>query len=332
MAIVVTERWTGSGLSKPGDSYEGIRNFDVSGTYDSAEAIATLESEKDCATGRPYPGCPDPNVTSMGVEFVERPSPDFWVYRVRYAIPKGDWGTNPLASKVLWTPLQKMKETDRDADGQYIANMAGRPFDNKCTDEVSAWELAITRHELFFDIAKANAFKNRVNSVALVLGPLPIAVRQMLCIDVSPTAPYLFATTTFIEMQYRFLIDTSEAYPHDHHRMNLGREGYWDKSGTKTLGPFALDPGTDSDSRQRPPTFLTMDVPLDGDGKPIDTSIKIAVPKAGSDLFDFKTVVAPPNKPTPLATIAISNGTNTMAWDLVFKAKLTANFVSLGLW
>ena len=123
----------------------------------------------------------------------------------------------------------------------------------------------IWRYEPFYDLDKALAFENTVNSDAFLFQGLRITAGQCLCTDMLPMEEYDSEATIF-KIGYHFKVRSKGEYdgtygsdPFQWRFLDAGRRGWRDKGGTKVSGELIGPEGQTS-----------VDVRLNGKGKPVD--------------------------------------------------------------
>jgi hypothetical protein len=227
---------------------------------------------------------------------IEQIGPRAWMLRATYTMPSltglppGD--PNPLLSKprVSWEEGQRAVPFDIDLVGVPVINSTGVPYSPAPTREIYFDILTIKRHEPFFDLQKARLFRNAVNSNTFTSGNVVFLAGECLCTSIKPTQEYT-TDATAIEIAYRFQIEgglnetsTTQGFePFQLHMRDRGRSSFGQGGSGAVMGPIT---GADG-------AAIADDVPLDGTGKPIETTLKVRVDPSG-------TLVAPIARPTAL--------------------------------
>lgn len=289
-------RFTGRSLVKQSNNWLARESWDVVGTPDPSIAIET-------AIGFNAAHIDNPNMRA-GRRFVEsRKGPLAWIVAAEFSF--GDHGL--CATSRLLEPYVILPDIGRysfpsnvDENNNAILNSAGDPLDPMPLT-APTFGLCVRRYEPFFDVQKSLLFSDTCNSDSFTLaGAGPVAAGQCYCEYVKPFEPYT-ATAPEVGIEYRFEF-RGGTNPFDLHPMDVGRWGWYSASGTPTKGQIVAPDGTQPD----------FDVPLDGTGKPIDSSYKILA----KDGVTLSAPIANPNLP-PGFTVESSYSTanqKTLLW------------------
>lgn len=177
----------------------------------------------------------------------------------------GGSGSNPDPNDPLNAPLvyrwemgNTTESVDQDAEGNAILNSAGERFDPPPTKNIGTLFLTVRRNEPSYDPAIALTFQNKRNSDPF-FGAQP---GQALCLSIAPNAEYA-EDAEYIPVDYHFEF---RADKFRHRIMDQGLNGWFNDNGTLKLAPFYMNI-TDRAGAA---------VLLDGTGKPIESSIKVA--------------------------------------------------------
>jgi hypothetical protein len=296
MSTEITERWTGKAWNLTEQGLDAVREFDVSGAATEKDALqALIDSGKaDFNAEHPY----QPALKCRSITLGEALGPSFFRFRAAYGQPpmglyvlKNTVDALTAPVRVTWRRAVKSVAIDRDLDDIPIVNSAGDPFPIQQI-EVTSRLLTLKRFEPFFDIAKAEAFENTVNSNVINLGPIRIGQGQGRIVSIEPTSEYP-VDAPYLEMAYDFEIDTSDDDPFQLYLIDQGHRGWRSNSGGARTGNLV-----DADGNA-----VSDDVLLDGTGKPawgvaLVGETKKAVPITNPSLPDYyaKVTVFPSTK------------------------------------
>lgn len=211
-----------------------------------------------------------------------------WSVDVLYAIPANGQFTPPIdnpvarAALVSWGRGFRQVPVDRDATGKLIRNSAGDFFDPLPVRDFPVETLTIKRFEPFYDRTKARKYVNKVNSNSFIVGDTEVLPFECKCTNIGPTSEYEVNAAT-IEIAYEFEIilglrapdkPNESGNPFDFHRTDAGRRGWFTKD-SKTIKGYFCTAETVGGVLQLI-SILTEPVLLDGTGRPLDTTIKVA--------------------------------------------------------
>lgn len=177
----------------------------------------------------------------------------------------GGSGSNPDPNDPLNAPLvyrwemgNTTESVDRDAAGNPILNSVGEPFDPPPTKNIGTLFLTVTRNEPSYDPGIALTYQNKRNSDQF----FGAEAGQALCLSIAPAEAFA-ADAEYIPVQYHFEF---RADKFRHRIRDQGLNGRFDDNGTSKIAPFYMN----STDRASTPILL------DGTGKPMDPSIKVA--------------------------------------------------------
>jgi hypothetical protein len=261
MSVEITERWTGKGWNLTTQGLDAVREFDVSGAATEKDALQALIDSEDVNFNSEHPY--QPALKCRSIVLGEALGPSFFRFRATYGTPPMglyvlQTTTDPLSQpvRVTWQRALKSVAIDRDLDDIPIVNSAGDPFPIQQMEVVSR-TLMLKRYEPFFDIAKAEAFENTVNSNVINLGPIRIGQGQGRIVSIEPTSEYP-VDAPYLEMGYQFEIDTTDDDPFQLYLIDQGHRGWRSNSGGARTGNLVDEDGNP----------VGDDVLLDGTGKP----------------------------------------------------------------
>jgi hypothetical protein len=323
MPAQCSEDWNGRGLNQAANGqWQATRIWQVIDAANEADALAAAPfpgSDLIPALNASHPQNARLIVTNRNP--VTDGGPTTWKVTVSYsivAITGGGGDGDPLNTTpiVSWGMGEITLAVDRDVDNKAIINSAGDAFDPPLQRTFKTLRLRIVKWFPIFDLALSDTFTNTVNSNNFQTGNLAITVGQCLCTGILPAEDYPI-TSTAIPIGFDFEIirglynNQFPVKPYSTYVKDQGRRGWYTPAGgsTPTLGDFHYADGERVDQ----------DVPLDGTGKPIDTTIRVT-----------KSLIAPANNPTPTTNTLAPFSTAAAKW-FEFKLIREANFSGLPL-
>jgi len=324
MAIEVTRRWSSRGYGLVNGKWQAERFYDVVGTTAEDAALSAVASAVgDYNSSHPY----RPELLCNSITIAESVGPAHFVVRMGYEVPElGQFPSpdDPLSRpyRYYWQKIVKNIPQERQIsesaalNGYAIAVSTGSPVDPKATAEIYTRMLIIRRYEPLYDLSLAQAYENTVNNAAGVIGPIEVGIGQMLCHSIEPTGECT-AGAPYLEIEYQFEIDTSQAHPFQTYIIDQGRDGWYDDGGTSKRGRFGIGGEACVD-----------DVLLDGTGKPLDSSVKVLATLNGATTEHAPVQTPTASLPNPLdyADYTSSGG----AFILIFQQRRQTNFGIFG--
>lgn len=204
-----------------------------------------------------------------------RPSFTMWRVTLSFSEPQnGDEHTdtgqagnsNPTSEPAIieWAPGSRTEPIEREAsDNKPILNSARSPFNPQASDEFPVTEFSITRWENApFDAAGKIQFMGKVNASAVTFEGHVYAAGTLLCRMIAPVEPYT-SGSQFVKVRYSF------AYDPDGFKlrlMDIGTQGWVE--GSNGASPQKAEICFPNGNQVSAP------VPLNGKGKPINTTLK----------------------------------------------------------
>jgi hypothetical protein len=307
MAVLATQRFSGSELVKQSGNWIARETWVVVGTPDKQVAI-----ESAIAFNTPH-GL-NPNMRA-GRRYADNyKGPLSWIVTAEFTF--GDHGLcepNPLDEppEIEIQYGQLGGPADTDLDNNPILNSAGDPIHGGVFDVVRTVILCVRKNLPFFNVQMGIQYTNAVNSDPFVInGAGGVDPGQAICHFIKPARPYT-ASSPYIPVDYQFEF-APLANPWDFHPTDQGRNGWYSQSGTPTKGMFCYKSGDP----------VSEDVLLDGMGQPIDPAIRVRDAAGGA-----QAPVPNPNLPS-FVTKEPTYSTATQT-TLFYKAKLRLPFAGL---
>jgi hypothetical protein len=270
MGLLATERFSDRKLKQRIDgNWTAQRGWDVSGYSDSNEAISAVGVQ---------PGDPHPLNTDLKCT-------DIWVAEDKLTLAHVlatyeitcllDNPENPVlrAPIIRWKWGKVSQPIDTDMNGNAILNSAYDAPKSPFHRNFSVRFLTITRYEPYYDQSAAENFTDTVNNGSITFEGNEFDAGQVYCLSIAPVEDYQEGST-YVKIAYAFEIRTPNApnltdlqirHPFQLRFMDQGLRAQYSNSGTDTLGQLYLGSGEP----------VTHDVLLDGDGTPIDDTIKV---------------------------------------------------------
>lgn len=206
---------------------------------------AADENEASFAQGVPQPNTSslrDPRLLVQGNPIVKTLVPGkLYEVRVHYvrlingAKQQDDLLDSPM--RIHWQVGARSEQTDQDADGNPLINSVGDPFQAEY-ETFTQLHLTVTRYEGEFDVQKALAFSDKVNSDHFTIrtrrGQLGVEPGQAYCENIT-SMPYTDdAEAVAVEYNFEF---REEGFKR--RLLDAGFNGIWKKDdGTKVLSRF----------------------------------------------------------------------------------------------
>jgi hypothetical protein len=323
MPIEVTRDWRQSRFTRGRDAYEA---YIVTGCSTPGQAELAVGANGQ-SVPRQNSGYPDdarllaqaPSTTTLGLNIFS-----VGLTWVRPGNGNGDKETdNPLDKKAVYRiePGGTTEPIAYDADGHPLLNSALDPLDPPPTDDFPIKFVTIRRNVSTFDLVRAMAYENKVNSDVFTLPKIgPVAIGLARVVDISPgdefteDAEYIEEVTR-LELRIAKvpgLYGDATQDTFDHLLLDVGLNGWWNDSGTLRRGRFCNLLGQEMNTPVR----------LDGHGKPMDTSIKVK----GGEGREPQAPVAAPRFPAGGFNVPVADGTL-----LRYKKKKSISFNGLTL-
>lgn len=284
MAATATLSWTGDSID---ESYNGTKV--VKSLQQKWHVIDADENAVLTASGLPIynqeftPGSP----YRVRRRNPKRIGPFTWEVQVDYGIPDqgqyGDPAPNPLDRPMRFTMGYREVEItkDQDANKRPIKNSAGTYFDPPPTTTITVETMEIRRYEAFYNRDKARLYRNHVNNNQFTIGSTVILPYECKCTYIGPTSE-IEVGAPYVEMLYAFELNfearadpTISGNPFDFHIVDQGTRAWYNDGTNNRLGflcAYQTDSGSSTDVVVQ---VLTEPTPLNGKGKPIDTTIKV---------------------------------------------------------
>lgn len=224
--------------------------------------------------------------------------PFHWKATLDYdVVPPTTFDENPLNRPpvILWGKVIRSVPIAFDVDGKRILNSAGDPPDPLPTEDIEIETIRITRWEEFYNREWAREFVRKTNNNVFMFGSTLVRKGECLCASILPIEAFDMTVAAIVHMAYDFemLVDSRNVQntsagtdnpggaPFDWHLINQGRFGWF--SGDKR-GPILDADGVPVDR----------DVPLNMNGTPIDTALKIGQPSPDKTAWIPQSPIATP--------------------------------------
>lgn len=286
--MAVTEVWSKRTYQR---GVRAMRVFWIDEVTDEEQATRASgmpsENQSFPLDARLIAGTPEVTILTPGTLFEAR---------VEYtAINVGIGGVpNPLDEplEVEWIDGNSVEAVDRDADGNPLLNTAHDTLQG--VRDVGETDLRVSRWESLFDVQLALAFKNHVNEDSFIISTKkgPYVVNPGQALFRSMTTPPYKVDVDHVYVSYLFGL---RADGWDYRFKDQGKNGWWNNNGTLTSGPLVMAGGE----------RVVEDVPLDGNGKPLDTTLKV---------FGNGAAQTPVAKERPRGFIAIEGQNGQARW------------------
>lgn len=244
MPTKVTRDWTKARIADT-DPQTASEVYHVSGSFSSdGDALTAVDSVtgeyvRQRGAGHDYSAA----LVCKGPQILECKSPlAYYVIGCQYDETAESPGTsNPLAKTPTWTweTVYVSEMTDRDARDVAITNTAMDPV--QVPRDIFYKRLHFQQVEAFYDIAKCEAFENRVNSHEMIIAGQRVEAEHCRLVTALPVGEQSGAQT-FTRMSYIFEIvfgDQLGSYPFQHRFLNQGDYGWWNDGGTKRRSKFS---------------------------------------------------------------------------------------------
>lgn len=269
MAVEVTEKWSGTVLTRTTDGWTARRAFQVSGTSSQLEAqnaipVTVGSSHPDNAFLRCNSVEADDNQVLRTVTCEYSTAP--------FAIFDPDPLNQPTQWR--WQPGTETSPIDRDIYGNTIRNSAGVTFDPPVNRFTGTLHLQAVRNEPFYDVQKALLYQNKLNSDTFsITGAGIVQPGQVLCLSID-CASSISSDAPFVTVVYNFELRGPDFDGEDSDAGFKARildqgDKCWYKPGEVLAGLPTM--GNIVNVRGE----LVGSVPLDGTGKPINTNLKV---------------------------------------------------------
>jgi hypothetical protein len=234
---------------------------------------------------------------------------------------------NPIARQpiIRWKWGKVAHEADTDLNGKAILNSAYDAFRSNGRKNFSVRYLTITRYEPYYNQPAAENYTDTTNSASITFEGNTFGAGQMYCLSIAPTSDYQEGAT-YIQIAYAFEIRTpspiaaglttaQKRYPFQRRILDQGmRAQYLDPlTTTNKLGNLYFASGEP----------VNRDVLLNGNGQPIDTSIKVT---QGQLAAVSQTV-----PPTTILDPSKDAGGATRAMFLIYMDYPEVDFNGIGL-
>jgi hypothetical protein len=307
MPAVAYKQWRDEGGSERPEGNRIVRDITIpylvvdAATQDEAyNAVGLPRINQEFAPGSPL------RVRSRTPSRAE--GPRSWKFAITYGISQN--GTFPSEqldllqrpAVVSWGEQIVQRVREVDGKGRLIRNSAGQFPSQLPTQNIYVETLTITKYFPFYDRAMARKFRNTVNSNEFTLGSTQILPGECYCRSVIPVAPYEAIESAIVQVGFFFELDIESRSPtqepdvsgdpFDYHIADRGSRAWYLGSDNKPKLGFICA----IDTTVSQPFVLSMveDVPLDGKGKPIDTTLRVYTsPTIG--LGEIKEAIDSPN-------------------------------------
>jgi hypothetical protein len=322
---IAIETWKGPSLTRglEDGSWRARRLWNVIGAATQTAALNAVEA-LGVVRGSQHPDSPrlicDAMECADGLKLRQ--------VTATYSIPTlGQFDPDPLNAKTRWRwqPSTLVEPSDRDFYGNPFYASVGIPFDEPGQWLQGLMDLTATRNEPYYDAAKALAIQNRTNSdVFTVQGGGVVKKGQAYIVnmgvetDIYDGVPYARITYNFRFKQGR-LIDNSDEYDSFWDvRLDQADSGWMADGQAKKRGLFCNSDG-----------WAVGSVPLNGNGLPLDATIKVVSVAANGT----PTIGAPVVTPIPLApeTRTVSRIVNSALLALYLCQRRVGQYAVLSL-
>lgn len=274
----VTELWSEDKIIK---NQSATRGFLAVNYATGPAAIAAAINRFGLRVGQTHPDDPSMVIGDSSLSVATHQGPTTWKVMANYLyFPTSFASSEKLKRPTLWSILPSLEssQTDQDIHKRPIINSAGTPFPKP---EKTINNLVIRARKYFpnYSIKQAFTYQNKVNSKAVTLrsfGTVPD--RCMKCTLIAPVSEDIDLNTPApLEIVFHFEIRTKGVSGEKNdvgfqlRLLDQGYSGWWeDTSGVKHPGDF-----TEKDVMTGQYVKRTVPTLLDGEGKPIDASIKV---------------------------------------------------------
>jgi hypothetical protein len=323
MAITSSENYTGRTLTRAASGdWKASRNWTITGA----------NTETQCLSATPIDNAPlaqlqntHPQNVALKVDnhTFSQTGPFTWNVVANYLIPSSEilsGADKELLNRkttILWRKGSYSVAVDRDINGNPLSDAAGSAFDPPEQRTFKIRLLKITRWEPYFDIEKSAKFEDTLNANLFKVGPIEIQPGECLCTGIEPAAEYpvdAIAIPISYDFEIRRLyIGAKTVAPYRIYKKNQGRRG-WYNDGALKSGEFVSSGGDQ----------VSVDVPLDAQGKPLDTTIKVSTGPGTT-----ATPVAAPSGGAQAKIVAEMSNANITV--LGFDFLRSEDFTGLGL-
>jgi hypothetical protein len=288
MPAVAYKQWRDEGGSERPEGSRIVRDItipylvvDAASQDEAYNAIGLPRINQEFAPGSPL------RVRSRTPSRAE--GPRSWKFAITYGISQnGTFPSDQLdplqrPAVVSWGEQLVQRQRDVDGVGKLIRNSVGLFPSQLPTQTFYVETLTITKYFPFYDRAIARKFRNTVNSNAFTLGNTQILPGECYCRSVIPVSPYEAIESAIVQVGFFFELDidsrsptqpTVSGDPFDYHIPDRSSRAYYMGSdSTPKLGYICS-----IDTQSGTPRILSLveDVPMDGRGKPIDTTLRVA--------------------------------------------------------
>lgn len=270
---VATERWSDRKKTRTIDgNWTAYRGFDV--------IQYTTDDDALNAVGIPKVGDSHPDTTYLTCTRVWLNENKFskGIVLAEYQItPLLANDVNPLNRQpyIKWRRGKTSQNVDLDYNGNPILNSATDAFKGKMSRPFGVRYLTITKFEPYYNQAEADLYIESVNSDAITFEGITFQPGQVYCDSIVPPDAYQKGSV-FVKVQYDFeirtpnwpnLTDLQIRHPFQRRVLDQGTRAIYHDDGDDTdkLGKLYLPDGSE----------VTHDVLLDGNGRPLDSTIKV---------------------------------------------------------
>jgi len=163
-----------------------------------------------------------------------------------------------------WQTVHESVSVDRDLNGNAIVTSAGRSTEEYLMRTLSAKRLTVTKWLGGFDVSRALEYENSVNNAAFG----GAAANEVMCETIEPSSAYV-PTAILVPIAHTFLFKPVSIWKDHPHQPVLKDQDSYGAVGSNVLR-FVTKKGDPMD-----------DVPMDGKGRPLNSSVTYKDPTTG---------------------------------------------------